>query len=144
MTSPVINLLVINFLVILSGAAIGVWLARHPRLQSPLPRAALLASFPLYHVLFALLAFHGTSEITRLQQDLLHELVAMAGFWLLAWESLRHRAVLPAALLAHGLYDGLLASAAAPWWWAGFCGAVDITLALLWWAQATRRHLLDG
>lgn len=146
-------------LAILTGILSGYWLARHSVLQRPFARALLLASFPLYHLVFALFALFaqfvtsapfvtsaagGFDEALAAQQGAWtmvgHELVATLVFWALAFWSQRQAPVLPAALLGHGVYDLLLASDAAPWWWGAFCASVDIMLALLWWKGLQRSN----
>ncbi|MCH4296571.1 hypothetical protein MJ923_19885 [Shewanella sp. 3B26] len=120
-------------LAILTGILSGYWLARHSALQRPFARVLLLASFPLYHLVFALFALFaqfvtsaagGFDEALALQQGAWtmvgHELVATLVFGALAFWSQRQAPVLPAALLGHGVYDLLLASDAAPWWWGAF------------------------
>ena len=137
-------------LAILTGILSGYWLAHHSVLQRPFARALLLASFPLYHLMFALIAQFVTSAAGGFDEALAaqqgawtmvgHELVATLVFWALAFWSQRQAPVLPAALLGHGVYDLLLASDAAPWWWGAFCASVDIMLALLWWKGLQRSN----
>lgn len=80
-----------------------------------------------YYALFAVMAGNGRAITIETTIAVLFVLAAAAGH---RWNPL----IVAAALLAHGVYDFahhlLFPDHGAPVWWPGFCGAIDVVLAV--------------
>lgn len=89
----------------------------------------LLATFPIYYWMFA--AYAGDSAA------LLKELLAGAGFFVIAFVAYRFRSfssllLLAVGYIAHAAYDfqhdAFFVNSGTPVWWPAFCGSIDFLL----------------
>jgi len=81
-----------------------------------------------YYVLFAAIDGSARALIIETAVGLVFATVAVIGFKSRLW-------LVAAAMAGHGVFDffhaGLISNSGVPPWWPGFCGTIDIGLAIL-------------
>ena len=82
-----------------------------------------------YYVLFAAIDGSARTVIVETALGLVFAIVAVIGFKSRLW-------LVAAAMAAHGIFDfflheHLVSNSGVPSWWPGFCGTIDIGLAIL-------------
>ncbi|WMN61818.1 hypothetical protein NI389_18595 (plasmid) [Pseudoalteromonas xiamenensis] len=134
-----------NILALIIGILVAIFIVirfpspTHPKKSAYYP--ILLATFPLYYVVFALSVLH----IEALVQEALYALwFVIPAILALKFSARPFLLLLGAAYLGHAVYDAyheqLFINNGTPTWWPEFCGAVDGLLGLFILYKAWQRH----
>ncbi|WP_462153080.1 hypothetical protein [Pseudoalteromonas xiamenensis] len=137
-----------NILALIIGILVAIFIVtRFPSPTNPNKSTyypILLATFPLYYVVFALSVLHIDALIQEVLYSLWFIIPALLAFKFSARPFLF---LLGTAYLGHAVYDAfheqLFINNGTPSWWPEFCGAVDGLLGLFILYKVWRRHQTD-